>query len=263
MLHAGLILLAASLPSQSPDATPARPARVSVDWPEGWRMFGSILANGAKMGPGTGWFLPGDSRYDWPWLAHRADANRDGRVSPDEWKAAPSLFERLDRDADGALTAADLDWSPSSPNLQRQAMLRQRFSMLDANGNGRVSQDEFLRLYQAVARDDSGLTPDDLGLLFGLSARRGPTTRPSGARPPAASPPPGMMPSRWTLLKGFVSGEIGAFSEGPDVGDPAPDFTLPLAEIADAKDGQPVETHVRLSDQLGEQPVILIFGSFT
>jgi hypothetical protein len=256
---------------------PAPPVKL----PEGLRMFGSILANGAEMGPGTGWFGPAASRHGWSWLADRADANRDGKVTPDEWKAAPGLFERLDRDADGAVTAADLDWSPASPYLQRQMMVRQRFASLDDDGNGRISQEEFRKLYAAVARDDSGLTPEDLGVLFGLTARRGAGgAPPRGGPPPAAArpslgailkdllppsgaPDPAAMPSRHALLKGLVSGEIGALREGPAVGDRAPDFALPLADSGADDAGKPVETTVRLSDLLGEQPVILIFGSFT
>jgi hypothetical protein len=247
-------------PAQAPPRAPAPPARPPAKLPEGLEMLGSILAKGAEMGPGTGWFHPGASRLDWAWLAGRADANRDGRVTPDEWKAAPALFERLDRDADGAVTAGDLDWSPASPYLRRQAIVRQRFAQLDADSNGRVSREEFQRLYQAVARDESGLTPEDLGTLLGVTARR-PAAAPAG--PPPTPPPPGMMPSRWTLLKGLVSGEIGTFGEGPAVGERAPDFTLPLADAGGEGDAKPAEARVRLDDLIGEQPVILIFGSFT
>ncbi len=40
-------------------------------------------------------------------VLRREDANRDGQVTKDEFKAAPRLFERLDRDGDNVLTKAD------------------------------------------------------------------------------------------------------------------------------------------------------------
>ena len=45
----------------------------------------------------------------------------------------------------------------------------------------------------------------------------------------------------------------------PRVGDPAPDFELSRADVADPTPGPPV----RLSSFAGSRPVVLIFGSLT
>ena len=62
------------------------------------------------------------------------------------------------------------------------------------------------------------------------------------------------MPSRWTLLQGLFTAEIGSPCEGPKVGDPAPLFTLKT------HDGQ---AEVSLLNALARGPVVLVFGSFT
>src|SRR2546430_1509561 len=52
----------------------------------------SAVAGGSRMGPGDGWFHPGQSRYDWAWLAGRFDANRDGRITRDEFRGPAEWF---------------------------------------------------------------------------------------------------------------------------------------------------------------------------
>jgi peroxiredoxin len=51
-----------------------------------------------------------------------------------------------------------------------------------------------------------------------------------------------------------LSGELGSFFEGPDVGQRAPDFAL---RTQDGKQS------IRLSQYRGVKPVVLVFGSFT
>ncbi len=52
----------------------------------------------------------------------------------------------------------------------------------------------------------------------------------------------------------FLRGDLGWLTSGPQVGDAAPDFTLPT------HDGT---ANVTLSDSFGKRPVVLVFGSFT
>src|SRR5262245_44146797 len=61
----------------------------------------SAVVNGSQMGPGEGWFHPGQARYDWKWLAARHGVNRDGGITLKEFKGPRELFDRLDRDRDG------------------------------------------------------------------------------------------------------------------------------------------------------------------
>jgi hypothetical protein len=55
-------------------------------------------------------------------------------------------------------------------------------------------------------------------------------------------------------VRGLFRGEIGSINEGPKVDEPAPDFRLKT------HDGS---RSIRLSENLGERPVVLVFGNFT
>ncbi len=57
----------------------------------------------------------GDQTGFWNSLRRRFDADGDGRVSADEYRRRPLLFERLDRDRDGFLTDADFRSVSSTP----------------------------------------------------------------------------------------------------------------------------------------------------
>jgi EF hand len=84
--------------------------------PESVAMIDAILEG--QMGPGQGWFQPGQTRLGWKWLASRMDADGDGQVTSEEFLGSADFFKRLDRDGDGVLTPADFDWSfkpPSAP----------------------------------------------------------------------------------------------------------------------------------------------------
>src|SRR5438067_2429950 len=41
----------------------------------------SAILGGSQLGPGDGWFHPGQSRYGWSWLAARFDADPRGKIS--------------------------------------------------------------------------------------------------------------------------------------------------------------------------------------
>jgi hypothetical protein len=56
------------------------------------------------------------------------------------------------------------------------------------------------------------------------------------------------------ILKGFFDGDVGSWCEGPRLGEPAPDFTLPTP------DGK---KSITLSHSFRKKPIVLIFGSFT
>ncbi len=81
--------------------------------PESVAMIDAILAG--NLGPGQGWFGPGESRLGWAWLAARMDADGDGRITRDEFRGPDAFFARLDRDGDGVLTPGDFGGSPKPP----------------------------------------------------------------------------------------------------------------------------------------------------
>ncbi|TWU49582.1 alpha/beta hydrolase fold domain-containing protein [Rubripirellula reticaptiva] len=52
-------------------------------------------------------------------VLRREDANKDGKVTKEEFKAAPRLFERFDRNKDNVLTSEDFAGQPARPNGER------------------------------------------------------------------------------------------------------------------------------------------------
>jgi hypothetical protein len=200
------------------------------------------IATGSQMGPGEGWFHAGQSRYGWEWLARRHGVDRTGRISRKKFQGPADLFDRLDRDGDGAITAADFDWSERSPFVRQSMQATMLFYRLDANSNGRVSRAEWEAFFKKAARGKSYLTPDDLRAALAMNPPRKPSGPPKGA------------PTAKVLFRGLLAGELGSLREGPGVGQTAPDFTLPT------HDGK---SKVRLSEFRGRKPVVLVFGSFT
>jgi EF hand len=229
------------------DPLKEKPSQARV--PEFAQMLGSILVHGSDMGPTSGWFHASECRYSWSWLADKYDRNKSGVIEPEELKGSAALFRALDRDGDGAITRDDLDWSPNSRYLQARAQSRGRFSRMDPNGNGRISLEEWEKAFEQASKGKKFLTQEDLAdWLFP------PQRRPPSGREAKSAPPAGAGPSRWTLLKGLFSGEIGSPHEGPSLDQAAPVFVL---ETHDK------ERRISLADYRGKKPVVLIFGSFT
>lgn len=256
-LAAGLLLVEASPADSAPPSRPSKPARAGLDplrvrdlalsafeqlrQREIVKML-SAIASGSGMGPGEGWFGPGQGRYDWKWLARRCGAGATGRIPRKEFKGPAALFDRLDRDGDGVLTAADFDWSDRSSYVRRSRTIDGWASRLDSNSNGRISHAEWEEFFKKVARGKDHFNPEDLrDALLKMPPPR-----------PGAKPDKGPTPE--ILLAGLFRGALGSFFEGPAVGDRAINFSLPTP------DGKRT---VALADALGKKPIVLIFGSFT
>lgn len=241
---AGLATLVLTIPAVTGGA--AEPARekpspiAAIRRLEFVEMLTAIL-NDEPIDSGKAWFHPSQSRYGWKWLADHMDANHDGVITPDEFTGPKDLFDRLDRDRDGRLTAEDFDWSDASPYWRQQGMARMLLRRGDADGDGKLTEEEWQALFHEAAKGKDKLTADDLRVLL----------FPPQPKPPPG-PPPGM-PSKTTLLLGLLNSELGSPSEGPAVGRPAPDFTLP------GTDGKEISLH----QFRGDRPLVLVFGSFT
>jgi hypothetical protein len=203
-------------------------------------MLVHLARNGIDMGPGDGWFKPGEARYSWQWLSAR-HGGKD-KIAAKEFDGPPDLFARLDRDRDGFLTASDFDWSERSPYnrqmSQAQQWLRQRST------DGKLTRDEWDELFKQLAQGKPYLDADDVRALLN------PPAPPGGQRRPNEKPP-----SKALLIQGLLSGEVGSIFEGPRLGQKAPDFTLPT------HDGKKTITLSNYFKQ--HKPVVLVFGSFT
>jgi thiol-disulfide isomerase/thioredoxin len=198
------------------------------------------ILKGSHLGAEDGWFklAVAQNRYGWDHVQQRYDANADEQVVREEFSGSDADFARLDRNGDKSLTAADFDWSASSLARSPGLML---YFMSDRDANGKVTPEEFSALFNQLDTDGRGfLAVDDLRDQF---------QPPSGdSREKRADEP-----SRSTLVLGLQRQEIGSLQAGPSLDEPAPDFSLKSLQ----------GKNVTLSEEVGDRPVVLIFGNFT
>jgi hypothetical protein len=160
-------------------------------------------------------------------------------ITPAALCGTPAMFERLDRNNEGRIAADDFDWSDNNPYVQQVSLVNRLFRRLDQNEDGRVTREELLAFFEKVSQGkDSFRREDFTNALIG---------RPSGFSS-------GDAPSPEVLVRGLFRGEIGSLNEGPKVNEPAPDFRLTT------QDGSRT---IRLSEQLGSKPIVLVFGNLT
>jgi thiol-disulfide isomerase/thioredoxin len=245
-LLAGSNFALADGPPSPPKAAKLKPSealeKAWPDHPEWVAMLVDIL-QGSQLGPGEGWFKKAVAQTRFTWDAARSnfDKDGDGSISRSEFAGKDGDFARLDRDRDGLLTAPDFDFSPHALTPSPGMML---YYMADADGNGKVTREEFQAIFDHLDGEQLGfLSQDELKRLF--------TPPPRPKAPPSTA---SSGPSRAVLLKGLFRQEIGSLQPGPKVDEPAPDFTLKTV------DGQ---EEVTLSKKIGPKPVVLVFGNFT
>jgi EF hand len=195
-----------------------------------------------RMGPNDGWFgvAKGRTRFGWDYVAKTFDRNKDAKVTRKEFGGNPFDFRRLDRNRDGVLTAADFDGAGGrSPSPG--AML---FAIADRDGNGHVTRKEFEALFKSLDSGKRGfLSLDDL-----KNGLQPPPRRPRGKGKRSGRPTPSM------LVQALARQELGALEPGPELNAKAPDFSLRI--VNELK-------RVTLSKEIGDKPVVLVFGSFT
>lgn len=207
---------------------------------EAAKMLIAIL-KGSQLNGNDGWFGPAESRYSYQWLAERSkvDAKAEG-ISKEQFAGTADQFKQLDRDGDGKVTSGDLDWSSRSPYVMQASMVNGLFRRMDQSGDGRLTKEELEMMFKYLSKGGDHFTADDF--------RKAMIPKGGGGFSP------GDAPSIPVLVKGLFGNEIGSMSEGPKVGDTAPDFTLK------SPDGK--ET-VQLSKLTVTKPVVLVFGNFT
>src|SRR5262245_3707274 len=97
------------------------------------------IARGSRMGPGDGWFHPGQGRFGWKWLADRHEIRTGGTISREKFLGPESLFTRLDRNQDGQLSRDDFDWSDRTFYAQQRYMMDFWFDRLNKAADGRLT----------------------------------------------------------------------------------------------------------------------------
>ena len=242
---------AKSIASQDDPLTPAAEAIVKElrdslpNDSEAIAMLDGIL-NGSTLNSDDGWFKKAKSqtRFGWEHVRKRFDTDQDAKVVATEFTGSKEDFARLDRNEDNQLTEADFDWTKHSLAATPGFMM---FFMADRDANGKLTRDEFLNMFEYLGADNEGyLAIDDLRERF-IPAPPLPPTPPNDRmkRPDK--------PSRSTLVLGLKNQELGSLQPGPNLDEPAPDFTLMTL------DGK----QVTLSKEVGDKPIVLIFGNFT
>lgn len=236
---------AAATPPELSAEAQAAADRLRVEFPVGTeaRAMLDAITSGDELSPGSGWFALSrlSTRFDWEYVRATFDDDGNDSIEKSEWSGAASDFTRLDRNGDGTVTAADLDWSAPSLSRTPGSMI---FSQSDTDANGKITAEEFATLF---AKLDAG----ELGFLALEDVRekfQPPTTPPSASSEPAPDDP-----SVDTLVLALRDQEVGSLQPGPGIDDIAPDFTLTGLDGAT----------VTLSREIGAQPVVLIFGNFT
>lgn len=157
----------------------------------------------------------------------RMDTDGDGAISREEFTGPVRIFDRLDADGDGAITQEEFGGKVKEDQVPGE----DHFAAMDGNGDGRITSDEVIDFFLEVdADEDGGATRAEYDEFMKRRARQ--SARRSHHRDDRPS--------------------------GAAIGEPAPDFDLPLLD-----DGrQETEETVKLSELVG-QPTLLIFGSYT
>lgn len=202
------------------------------------RMLEAIIA-GSELGPGEGWFESSDrhSRFGWAEVAAAYDKDADSTITAEEFGGENESFAAVDQNQDRKLTDKDFDWSEQYMSRNPGAML---FFAADADANGKVTADEFQTVFERLDAGGTGfLSQDDVRSLF--------------QRPPSANEKQPDDPTPSTLVLGLQRQEIGSLQPGPAIDDSLIDFTLR------SLDG----SQVTLSEEVGDKPIVLIFGNFT
>ena len=120
------------------------------------------IARGSRMGPGDGWFHPGQSRYGWKWLAEKHGIRPGESIPAAKFAGPAALFARLDRNKDGVLRADDFDWSERTLYAQQTMMTEFWFGQVNKAGDGRLTREEWLKFFDKAAAGKDHLTTDNL-----------------------------------------------------------------------------------------------------
>jgi len=89
-------------------------------------------------------------------MMHMIDSNKDGKISKDEWVAYQTrLFTALDKNKDGFLDVEEFYGDPkpvdfATGGYARALETKQMFGKIDANGDGKVSREEYMNFQLKV-----------------------------------------------------------------------------------------------------------------
>ena len=91
-----------------------------------------------------------------PEMMHMIDTNKTGKISKEDWVAYHTkVFKALDKNGDGFLTPDEFYGEPkpisfATGGYSRALETKQMFGRIDANGDGKVSLEEYLNFQNMV-----------------------------------------------------------------------------------------------------------------
>ncbi|MCI0684714.1 MAG: EF-hand domain-containing protein [Gemmataceae bacterium] len=179
-------------------------------------------------------------KFDPAQMLKQFDKNNDGVLEANELPdRMRERFAQMDANGDGKLNRAELEklagrfGQPGAAATPGDALFR----LLDANGDGKLSKDERNNAAKALEKALERLDRNKDGMID--RDELSPPPKKKGGRPGEVITP-------------AAKGE--RIADKLKVGDPAPDFTLPLVNG---------KGEVKLSSFQGKKPVVLIFASYT
>ncbi|MEA3404076.1 MAG: EF-hand domain-containing protein [Armatimonadota bacterium] len=99
---------------------------------------------------------PADARARWQVMLQRFDADGDGQLSQEEWPGRPEVFQRMDPDGDGVITEQDVE-ALRGARQQRANPALTLIRMMDENGDGQVSADEWQKYFDTTDVNDDNM----------------------------------------------------------------------------------------------------------
>jgi Iodothyronine deiodinase len=188
---------------------------------------------------------PAHSRYDWAWVSSHFDSDRNDQVLRKELPVPDATWNVLDRDGDSVVAKNDLDWEHATWSGEESEAQR-RFRTLDTDNDGLLTADEWAAGCARAKLTIIGWSFAEVRRNWLLAQAKSRLQRGDQTT---------MTPKRRTDYVMAVLNQIhGTANEGPEVGDPAPDFSLKT------HDGT---AQISLSNFRGVRPVVLTFGSHT
>jgi Ca2+-binding EF-hand superfamily protein len=117
----------------------------------------------------------GDPEQRWKMLLERWDADGDGQLSREEFQGPDQVFDVLDADGDGVITQEEHAQAQQRRG-QRPDPATSLIQMMDEDGDGRVSQVEWMAFFAGADADGDGfMTLDELtGQMKKMARPEGP-----------------------------------------------------------------------------------------